>query len=204
MRFRGSHILFHGLLTLASVTGCRNPDAEGMGPGTDVRKEPPGTYENAYSKNVSFRQDTALLEGRPFSGFLLQTLPNGDTAACTGYLNGLQEGTSRIWHPNGSLSEERTFHRGRKVGTHRGWWPNGKRRFEYTFRDGEHHGAMLEWYEDGRPYREFHHREGYEEGSQRMWWEDGGIRANYVVRNGRRYGLIGVKNCVNPKDSLDR
>jgi hypothetical protein len=32
-----------------------------------------------------------------------------------------------------------------------------------------------------------------------MWWENGLIRANYVVKNGRRYGLIGLKLCVNPK-----
>ena len=28
-----------------------------------------------------------------------------------------------------------------------------------------------------------------------MWELDGGIRANYVVKNGHRYGLIGLKNC---------
>lgn len=199
-----SHILVSRLLAVAALSGCNNQDAERESSGTDAWREPAGTYANAYSKNVAFRQDTALFDGRPFSGYLYHEFPNGDTAACIGFTEGVQEGTSRIWHPNGRLSELRTFHKGRKMGTHRGWWPNGNRRFEYEFRNGEHHGAMLEWYEDGRPYKEFHHIEGYEEGSQRMWWEDGRIRANYVVRNGRRYGLIGVKNCVNTKDSLDR
>ena len=29
-----------------------------------------------------------------------------------------------------------------------------------------------------------------------MWQEDGTARANYVVREGRRYGLMGAKGCV--------
>ena len=42
---------------------------------------------------------------------------------------------------------------------------------------------------------------GYEEGSQKAWWQNGVIRANYVVKNGRRYGLIGLKLCMNPEGS---
>ena len=187
-------------LALLLATGCRQA---GTGERDETPVRPPESYVNAYSKNLSFRQDTVFLDGRPLSGYLLTFHPEGDTAACLGFFDGVQEGLSRRWHPNGRLAERRTYHRGRKVGTHSGWWPNGNRSFEYGFHNGEHHGDMREWYEDGKPYRESHHRDGYEEGSQRMWWDDGRIRANYVVKNGRRYGLIGVKNCVNPKDSID-
>lgn len=193
------------ILMAAAIAGCRQADDPTVGPGLGaVWQEPPETYVNAYSKSIALRQDTAYLDGRPFSGRLLYFHPSGDTAACIGYMEGVEEGLSRRWHPNGRPSEHRTFHKGRKVGVHRGWWPDGKPRFEYAFRDGEHHGSMLEWHADGKPHKEFHHRDGHEEGSQRMWWEDGGIRANYVVRNGRRYGLIGVKNCVNQIDGIDR
>ena len=204
MRVLASHTLLGCFLAFTAIAGCGIPNDDPASNGTHPWREPPDTHADAYSKNVSVRQDTAYLDGRPFSGYLLYIRPNGDTAACIGYVDGVQEGTGRVWHANGRLSEERNFHLGRKIGIHRGWWPNGNPRFEYTFLNGEHHGAMLEWYEDGTPYKAFHHRMGYEDGSQRMWWEDGRVRANYVVRNGRRYGLIGVKNCVNPKDSLDR
>ena len=204
MRIRFAHTLLQGLLAFFAVTGCGVPNDDPATGATQPWKEPPDTHVNAYSKNITVRQDTACLDGSPFSGHLIYTRPTGDTAASIGYVDGVQEGTSRLRHANGRLSEERIFHKGRKVGIHRGWWPNGNPRFEYHFTNGEHHGAMLEWYEDGTPYKAFHHRMGYEDGSQRMWWEDGRIRANYVVRNGRRYGLIGVKNCINPKDSLGR
>lgn len=69
--------------------------------------------------------------------------------------------------------------------------------------DGELQGIANEWYRNGQPYKAFHYKMGYENGSQKMWWENGIIRANYVVKQGRRYGLIGLKLCMTPQDSID-
>ena len=63
-------------------------------------------------------------------------------------------------------------------------------------------GELKEWMETGQPYRFFHYIKGYEEGSQKMWWSNGSIRANYVIKNGKRYGLLGLKICSNPYDSV--
>ena len=43
---------------------------------------------------------------------------------------------------------------------------------------------------------------GYEKGVQKIWWPDGRIKSNYIIKNNRRYGLLGVKNCVNVSDSI--
>ena len=94
------------------------------------------------------------------------------------------------------------YHAGKKIGKHLGFWENGQPQFEFYFEDGEHHGIAKEWYQNGQPYRTFHYEHGYEQGSQKMWWENGIIRANYVIKNGRRYGLIGLKLCMNPNDSI--
>jgi antitoxin component YwqK of YwqJK toxin-antitoxin module len=80
--------------------------------------------------------------------------------------------------------------------------PTANPRFVYDFSQGEHHGKAEEWHPNGKPYRIFHYKAGYEDGLQQMWWEDGTLRANYAVRHGRRYGLIGLKLCRNPSDSL--
>jgi antitoxin component YwqK of YwqJK toxin-antitoxin module len=79
---------------------------------------------------------------------------------------------------------------------------SGQPQFEFYFEDGEYHGVAKEWYQNGQAYRTFHYEHGYEQGSQKMWWENGIIRANYVVKNGRRYGLIGLKLCMNPNDTI--
>jgi antitoxin component YwqK of YwqJK toxin-antitoxin module len=54
----------------------------------------------------------------------------------------------------------------------------------------------LDWFPDGTLYKQFRYEHGHESGAQRMWYVDGSVRANYVVRDGRRYGLIGAKGCV--------
>ena len=42
---------------------------------------------------------------------------------------------------------------------------------------------------------------GKEQGSQKVWYNNGKIKSNYVVKDGRRYGLLGTKNCTNVKDT---
>ena len=56
------------------------------------------------------------------------------------------------------------------------------------------------WFADGRPYRVFHFLRGQEQGEQRMWYADGTPRAAYVVRDGRRYGVLGSKGCTGERN----
>lgn len=179
------------LLLILAAIACREGYHSGQGP--VLRTDDP---------RLTIRQDTLLLDGEPFTGSLIAFLPDGDTALFESRLQGVEHGPSLRWHENGRPMEVRTYDHGRKTGIHRGWWPNGRPRFEYEFHEGEHDGLMNEWYEDGTPLRAFHMRMGHEEGQQRLWWADGSLRANYTVRNGRRYGLLGLKLCINPVDSL--
>ena len=54
---------------------------------------------------------------------------------------------------------------------------------------------MEEWYRNGQKAKEFHFTNGKEEGSQKMWESNGKLRANFITKNGERYGLIGLKKC---------
>ena len=36
----------------------------------------------------------------------------------------------------------------------------------------------------------------------KYFYNNGKVRSNYLVINGKRYGLLGTKNCVNVKDSI--
>jgi hypothetical protein len=38
--------------------------------------------------------------------------------------------------------------------------------------------------------------QGHEQGLQQLWQSDGKLWANYEARNGRNYGLVGVKGCA--------
>jgi hypothetical protein len=143
-----------------------------------------------------------LYKEQPLSGYLYALYPGGDTAALEPYANGRAEGWSCQWWPKRRLMEERFYAAGRKEGLHRGWWENGLPRYVYHFNDDEYEGALQEWAENGQRYRYFHYRKGHEEGLQQMWWPDGSLRANYVVKGGEQYGLIGRKLCTNEEKNI--
>jgi len=135
-------------------------------------------------------------EGAPFSGRIVERYPDGSIESMTPYQNGLRDGTAMSFFSNGGARWERSYVAGREEGLHRGWYDDGTLHFRYPYAGGVVDGNALEWFPDGTLYRDFNYVGGHEEGSQRMWHDDGTVRANYVVRNGRRYGLMGSKGCV--------
>ena len=136
-----------------------------------------------------------LVNEQPFSGFLIESNDDEFFTTKTGYFNGKKEGRSEQFYENGNLKEVRYYSANRKEGLHQGWWPNGTKKFDINFINGLTEGESKEWFEDGSPYKIFHYQAGQEVGSQKMWEVTGNIRANYVVKNGHRYGLIGLKSC---------
>jgi antitoxin component YwqK of YwqJK toxin-antitoxin module len=126
-----------------------------------------------------------------------------DTASVIFHLNGLEHGEWRKYYPSGQLMEKRYFNKGVKVGVMKNWWENGQLQSEYHFNNGEYDGTCREWNVGGLLIREMNYENGYEQGSQKQWYDNGSYRSNYVIRDGRRYGLLGTKNCVNVSDSLD-
>lgn len=162
----------------------------------------PTIFKASADKGFTLHQDTLFHNDIKYSG-LVYTLYNAkDTMQVAGFLNGLEEGIQKKWYPNKQIASIRDYHTGKKIGKHIGYWENGQTQFEFYFEDGEYHGIAKEWYQNGQAYRTFHYEHGYEQGSQKMWWENGIIRANYVVKNGRRYGLVGLKLCMNPNDTV--
>lgn len=118
--------------------------------------------------------------------------------------NGLEEGEWRRYHENGKLKEKRFYSHGVKVGLLKTWWDNGQLQVLYRFKNGEYDGTCFEWNRNGVMTKKMHYTLGVESGEQRQWYDDGSVRSNYVMVRGRRFGLLGTKNCINVKDSLDR
>ena len=105
--------------------------------------------------------------------------------------------------PNGAIAYERHYVGSREEGTAIGRWEDGSIRFAYHYEHGEMVGVARDWYRGGQLYRETNYVRGHEDGRQRMWWPDGSLRATYVVRDGRRYGLLGSKGCVARDSTAD-
>ena len=73
---------------------------------------------------------------------------------------------------------------------------------QYQFESDEYQGTCKEWNEKGLLVKQMNYHQGHELGSQKWWYDNGKIKANYIIQNGRRFGLLGTKNCINVTDSI--
>ena len=168
-------------------------------------KEPriPPIYHLQSEENITIKNDTVFLNNKKYDGFLYQLNPNGkDTLSIEGFQKGLLTGILRKWFPNGQLMEERRFLNGKKHGNQVAYWQNGNKRFEFMAKNEAYEGELKEWSSSGHLYHVGNYVNGQEEGAQKMWYENGKLRANYVIIQGKRYGLLGTKNCKNVSDSI--
>jgi len=106
------------------------------------------------------------------------------------------------YYPNKQLMEYREFRNDMKNGKQLAYWDNGKKRFEFTAKNDAYEGELMEWDYNGNLFHLAHYQNGQEEGVQKLWYENGKIRANYITIKGRRFGLLGTKNCKNVSDSI--
>lgn len=153
---------------------------------------------SADNPQISFENTGVLYQGKPFSGKLYTLDPQTqDTLKIESYLKGNRHGKWVQYFPEHVLKEFRSFVQGKKIGAFVQYFPTGKKQQEYHFQNDEYQGLAREWNERGVLIREMHYEAGQEEGSQKLFYDDGQVRANYVMKNGRRFGLLGTKNCVN-------
>lgn len=138
-----------------------------------------------------------------FTGVTYALYPDRkDTLSIASYKEGKADGEWKRFYEHHLLLEKRYYDEGNKTGKMETWWPNGKLQKQYFFKDDEYEGTCREWNPNGRLIQEMNYVKGYEVGSQKMFYDDGKVRCNYLMMNGRRYGLLGTKNCTNVSDSV--
>ena len=139
----------------------------------------------------------------PFTGRVFKLHENGlDTVYIQSYFKGIKNGQFVRFYPKNRIFEKRNYINGKKEGIHIGYWEDGSLAFEYNLKDDEYNGSLKEWNRNGQIIKSFNYVNGYENGSQKLWFDNGKVRSNYVIKNNRRYGLLGTKNCINVSDSI--
>ena len=164
-----------------------------------------GNFPVLHIDSVEARSLKGLLyvNDRAFSGTLYNSFPaSSDTSWVKTFIDGKEDGQWKQFYSNGEIRETRHFTQGKKTGEYRAWWPDGRLQLVYHFTDGEYEGTCREWNNKGLLIKEMNYHQGYEEGPQKLWYNNGTIKSNYVMKNGRRYGLLGTKNCTNVTDSI--
>ena len=154
-------------------------------------------------KSIKSKKGFLYVNDSIFSGMIYYLYPNSrDTLKIENYSNGKENGYWFQYYPNHVLKEKRFFVNGKKEGEHIGFYENGEKRFSYHLKNDVYEGNNREWTSDGRLIKDMNYRLGQEQGSQKIWYDNGKIKANYVIKDGRRYGLLGTKNCENVADSV--
>ncbi len=158
---------------------------------------------NKDEQRISIANGLLIINKQPFSGRLFSLFPSTrDTVEITSYREGKEHGEWEKFYPSGKIKEKRFFEDGQKIGEYVAWWENGNRQLHYFFEADEYEGTCKEWNVDGKLVKVLNYKKGHEEGHQQWWYDNGKVKANYVIQDGRRFGLLGTKNCVNVSDSI--
>jgi antitoxin component YwqK of YwqJK toxin-antitoxin module len=184
------------LLSLAALLfGCFGPP--------EKKLKPPILKLKLGEANLVMKDGLVFFQEKPFTGELFLLFPNSnDTAEISNYFEGRENGEwKKFYHPN-KIKEIRYFKYGQKTGIYEAWWENGNKQLQYFFVTGEYQGTCREWNEKGQLSKISNYSKGYEDGLQKWWYDGGKIKANYIIKDGRRYGLLGTKNCTNVSDSV--
>lgn len=158
--------------------------------------------ENSHPE-LEIKNGIALFRELTFSGQILSFYEDGTLHRKESYYNGKLQDSSLTYYPNGQLYQARFYHENKRAGIHKAWYPNGQLKFWYTFHNGLNHGNHKEWSSKGTLLKDFNYKMGFESGSQKLWDINGKIKANFVTKNGKRYGLIGLKLCQSPKNKTN-
>jgi antitoxin component YwqK of YwqJK toxin-antitoxin module len=183
------------IIVLTLIYSCNNPKQT-------LIQEIPKNYFRKSSDKISIKNDVVLLNNKKYSGFLFELNTSKDTILVEGYIDGLLNGVCKKWYSKKQLMEERHYLGGQKNGRQIAFWQNGYKKFEFFAKNDAYEGELREYSENGQMFHLANYVKGQEEGSQKMWYDNGKIRANYVVIKGKRYGLLGTKNCKNVSDSI--
>ncbi len=163
----------------------------------------PNQWVHIMDSALNNRNGVIYYQSSPYSGKLYELYSNQrDTAFVRSYLLGKEEGEWKSYYENGQIKELRFFSNGKKMGKYLVWWPNGKPFMQYQFESDEYQGTCKEWNEKGLLVKQMNYHQGHELVSQKWWYDNGKIKANYIIQNGRRFGLLGTKNCINVTDSI--
>lgn len=170
-----------------------------------LNKQPtdyPGVLANRAHVVLSTSKGVWLADNKPFTGTLFELSDQGDTLSVSSYYRGREHGQWKTFYNNRQLQTVRYYDHGKKTGCLQRWHDNGQLAVTANFIDDEYDGVLKEWDSQGNLLKALTYARGHESGAQRAWYPNGKIRSNYVVIEGRRYGLLGTKHCINVSDNV--
>ena len=92
------------------------------------------------ANNAEVRENNIVYEAgqnAPYTGFIETYNEKNVLLARSEFKNGIQDGSSKIYFPNGKLYSEASFKNGKQVGVQKDYYENGKVVQQATFKNGK-------------------------------------------------------------------
>jgi uncharacterized protein len=121
---------------------------------------------------------------QPFTGIMTEHDKDGHLLSEVSLQQGLAEGWSKAWHPNGQLEMEEYFDAGKSHGRRRRYHPNGKLRSVANIEHGVLQGTFEEYHENGELAARMEMVDGKAEGKAEAWHPDGRLKAQAQMSKG--------------------
>tara|TARA_Y100000589_G_scaffold259724_1_gene249350 strand:+ start:1060 stop:1464 length:405 start_codon:yes stop_codon:yes gene_type:complete len=92
-----------------------------------------------YETNVYQNVDTIVLTStnERVTGVVYETHENGQLETEASFIDGQQDGITKIWYANGQLRGEGSFKSGKQDGSTKIWYKNGQLKTEKVFKEGK-------------------------------------------------------------------
>jgi len=117
----------------------------------------------------------SVLHGPEGEGGATVTVNGRLAAACM--KDGVREGPSLTWYPDGTRETSGSYHAGEREGEWTYWHENGQVSGRGRFEAGTPIGKWVTWYDDGQPESVGEYRDGKRNGLFTQWSRDGRAEA---------------------------
>lgn len=96
---------------------------------------------------------------RPYTGYI--ALRYGNEGLALGQCReGMLDGTSTSWYPDGKKRSKHTYRKGLLEGLSTTWYANGQKMSEGHYHQGQLHGVWITWDSDGNEIEEHTYHKG--------------------------------------------
>lgn len=151
---------------------------------------PDGLHVEVHREDLELREGLLYLKGRsrPFSGLMVESYPSGARQSRSQFANGLLNGISEGWHPNGQLDVRENFKAGFSHGLRVKWYATGAKLSEAMIWEGKLNGTFQRWHENGMLAERIEMKKGNVDGLSEAYYPSGFLKARVRLVAGKPVG----------------
>lgn len=145
-------------------------------------------------------ENTVYYDGKRFTGVVRTSIDDKLNELFMEVKNGLMDGKYQEWNSDHIIQSDRRYKKGVEHGLQKGFHHDGTLSYEYNCYEGERVGDYKEYYPNGNLHI-YKYLEDGKEIKTKINDLEGKVIANYVLKDGRYYGLMGSSSCYSVLDA---